>query len=130
MFLKAEILNVDMSLSAPEKPVAAESEDEKNGHRRYFYINNLKSNFLLIKLLVLPGNTDEGPSVDLLSASPKANPGWCHWFYKFSPLSSRAHLTYLGSLQNFRLCLRRNRLLARKRYEPLRSCVSSGKAPV
>ncbi|XP_056878045.1 ADP-ribosylation factor GTPase-activating protein 3-like isoform X1 [Takifugu flavidus] len=47
---EAEILNVDMSLSAPEKPVAAGSEDEKNG------------------------NTDEGPSVDLLSASPKANP--------------------------------------------------------
>lgn len=36
MFLKAEILNVDMSLSAPEKPVAAESEDEKNGHHRFF----------------------------------------------------------------------------------------------
>lgn len=79
MFLKAEILNVDMSLSAAEKPVAAESEDEKNG-RWYFYINDIKSNFLLTKLFVLPGNTDEGPSVDLLSASPKANPGWCHWF--------------------------------------------------
>lgn len=37
MFLKAEILNVDMNLSAPEKPVAAESEDEKNGHRGVFF---------------------------------------------------------------------------------------------
>lgn len=76
MFLKAEILNVDMSLAAPEKPIAAESEDEKNAHCRYFYINDIKSNFQF----VLPGNTEEGPSVDLLSASPKANPGWCHWF--------------------------------------------------
>lgn len=80
MFLKAEIQNTDMSLSMPEKSVTAEKEDDKNGHHHYFYINDIKSNSLLTKLFVLPGNTEEGPSVDLLSASPKANPGRCHWF--------------------------------------------------
>lgn len=38
-------------------------------------INNVKSKFLLKIVFMLPGKTEEGPSVDLLGASPKANPG-------------------------------------------------------
>lgn len=42
------------------------------------YMNNIKSRFQLKILFMLTGKTEEGPSVDLLGASPKANPGWCH----------------------------------------------------
>lgn len=43
-------------------------------------INDVKSKFFLKFLFMLPDKTEEGPSVDLLAASPKANPGRCHWF--------------------------------------------------
>lgn len=74
---KAESLNADMSLSISEKPVPAEKEDDKNGNHYFTYIHDIGCKFILTKVFVLPGNTEEGPSVDLLGASPKANPGCC-----------------------------------------------------
>uniref|UniRef100_H3D1I1 ADP-ribosylation factor GTPase-activating protein 3 n=1 Tax=Tetraodon nigroviridis TaxID=99883 RepID=H3D1I1_TETNG len=53
---EAENLNADMSLSIPQMAATAEKEDDKNGNLHKAH------------------QTEEGPSVDLLATSPKANP--------------------------------------------------------
>lgn len=128
MFLKAEIQNTDMSLSMPEKSVTAEKEDDKNGHHHYFYINGSKSNSCSQNCLCFQVTQRRDQVWTCWVLLPKQTQvgaiGFKYSSVFICPLCAWTHLICLGSVQSFRLCLRRNRLLPRKQYAPLHCSVS------